>query len=651
MFRKISRSIALVLLAISLSFPVFGQTEPRVELDTLDLSEFPKISSYLDIRGDQGFFISGLPSSAATVFEDEQPLPGLITEVRPGAQIAIAYAGGESFGIFNLEAKTRYTIIQTWLLEWSTNQQESGLDDLSLIIPEGILVSHQTDPQELGDGLANYQPDFGLSPRPLEILSAAIDTAMDPIPAPGMGRAVLFLTEGVADDQQDALQNQIDRAIAAGIRVHIGYVNSANLFEGNQAIRLQDAARQTGGQYFAFSSNEPLPDLMLMFESSRRAYTLEYRSKINTPGTHSISVMITTDIGEFRSDSLSFEANLSAPIPVFVDPPNQVVRAVPDEMSPDLENLTPKTQTIDILVEFPDGIQRELTKLSLYINNTLQAEVTEPPFDQISFDLSPFQTSDVLLLRLEATDELGLTGSGMEMPLEIVVQPPETGLFRLLGNNAPLIIAGVVSLSGIVLFLVLVLAGRIRPRQVGERRAKRRAAKDPVTQPIKPQKEEVKAKQANVFKRIAKSLPTNRIQWSSRTRSATDPYGYLVQVTEDGQPKSETLFPITVSELTFGSDIKQAVIALDDPSVEPLHARMWRDEEGKFHIEDTGTVAGTWLNYSSVHEASDALEHGDLIHIAKVGYRFTLSRPTTPRKPIITPLQEQDTDQSKKSQS
>jgi hypothetical protein len=124
-----------------------------------------------------------------------------------------------------------------------------------------------------------------------------------------------------------------------------------------------------------------------------------------------------------------------------------------------------------------------------------------------------------------------------------------------------------------------------------------------------------------------------------------------VQVTEDGQPKSETLFPITVSELTFGSDIKQAVIALDDPSVEPLHARMWRDEEGKFHIEDTGTVAGTWLNYSSVHEASDALEHGDLIHIAKVGYRFTLSRPTTPRKPIITPLQEQDTDQSKKSQS
>ena len=48
------------------------------------------------------------------------------------------------------------------------------------------------------------------------------------------------------------------------------------------------AAFETGGQYFAFSSEEPLPDLNLMMESSRRAYQLEYRSQINAPGTHTI---------------------------------------------------------------------------------------------------------------------------------------------------------------------------------------------------------------------------------------------------------------------------------------------------------------------------------------------------------------------------
>lgn len=649
MFRKIRWSIALVLLAISLTFPVVGQTEPRVQLDSLDLSEFPKITSYLDIRGQQGFFVSGLPNNAATVFEDEQPLPGIVTEVRPGAQISVAFAGGESFGILNLEARSRYSILQEWLVGWGSNQVESGLDDLSLIIPEGILVSHQSDSQAWAQELANYQPDFGLSPRPLEILSAAIDAALDPLPAVGMGRAVLLLTDGIPDEQQAALQNQIDRATAAGIRIHFGFVNSANLFESNQTILLQDAARQTGGQYFAFSSNEALPDLNLMFESSRRAYLLEYRSQINTPGTHTITVTISTDQGEFRSDSLSFEANLAAPIPVFVSPPNQVVRAVPPEMSPELQNLAPSDQKIDVLIEFPDGIQRELTKLSLFVNNTLQTELTEPPFDQIGFDLSTFQASEMLILRLEVTDELGMVGSSAETPLEIVVQPPETGLFPSLGSNAPLIIAGVIALSGIILFLVLVLAGRIRPRQMGERRKKRKAARDPVTQPIKTEKEDIKASQINVLNRISKRLPASRFQWPSRSRPTTDPYGYLVQVTEDGQPKSETLFPITVSELTFGSDTRQAVIALSDPSVEPLHARIWRDAQGIFHLEDIGTVAGTWLNYSNVSESNSRLEHGDLIHIAKVGYRFTLSKPTSPRRPSIIPLGKNNSDHTKES--
>ena len=646
-----SRAIALVLLAISLAFPVRGQTVARVKLDALDLSEFPKITSYLDIRGQQGFFISGLPGSAATVLEDDQPIPGLITEIRPGAQIVVAYAGGESFGIYNLEAKTRFAVIQEWLLNWSATQLSTNLDDLSLVIPEGILVSHQTDPQAWTEGLTNYQPNFNLNSRPLEILSAAIDTALDPLPSTGMGRTVVFLTEGIPDEQQDALQNQIDRAAQAGISIHIGFVNSANLFDSNQTIRLQDAANQTGGRYFAFSGSEPLPDIDQWVDYSRRAYILEYRSQINTPGQHSIIVQITTDEGEIRSDSLSFEANLAPPIPVFVAPPTQVVRSVPEDLNPALENLSPSTQPFELLVEFPDGIQREISRVSLYMNDTLVTEDTEPPFDNIEVDLSAYQASEVLRMRLEVTDELGLTGSSVETPLEIVVQMPETGLFSSLGRNAPLIIAGVISLSGLVLFLVLVLAGRIRPRQMGERRSKRKAAKDPVTQPLKAQKENSKLIQSNVLERITKTLPANRIPWPSRSRPTTDPYGYLVQVTEDGQPKSETLFPITGSELTFGSDTRQAVIALDEPSVEPLHARIWRDNQGKFHIEDIGSVAGTWLNFSSVASKGSPLEHGDLIHIAKIGYRFTLSRPTSPRKPLITPLKRPKREQAEENAS
>jgi hypothetical protein len=456
-----------------------------------------------------------------------------------------------------------------------------------------------------------------------------------------MGRVVLFLTQGIPDQQQEALQSQIDRADQAGVRLHIGFVSAASLFESNAAVRLQAAALQTDGQYFAYSNDEPLPDLNLIIESSRRAYLLEYRSQVSTPGTHNITVMVNTDSGELLSNTVSFEANLAAPIPVFVAPPAQIVRSVPAEAEPDLENLAPNTQALDLIIEFPDGVSRELSQVSLYVNDTLAAQKNEPPFEQISFDLAPYQESAMLELRLEVTDELGLTGTSLTLPTEVVVIEPERGFFSSLSRNIYLIIAGVVGLSGAVLFLVLVLAGRLRPRRPGEQRKKRKDAADPVTSPVKEQKKKADQDQPSVLERITNRLPAAPIlQWPSRSRPTTDPYGYLARISEDGESDTEKLYPITASELTFGSDTKQAVIALDDPAIAPLHARLRRNEEGDFFLEDIGSVSGTYHNYAAVSENGSQLNHGDLIHIGTIGYRFTLSKPARVLQPRVTPLDE-----------
>lgn len=640
-FTKLKWMIALVVLVLFVVIPASAQTEIPVRIGSLNISEFPQITTYVDVRGPQGFFVSGLPDNAATVFEDEEPLSSVLTEVRPGAQIVVAYAGGENFGIINLEAKTRFAALKDWLLGWSATQLEAGLDTLSLLVPEGVIINHTTEPQAWVEGLQNYQPDFNTATSPIDILSAAIDTALDPVPVEGMGRTVLFLTQGIPDQQQDALQSQIDRADQAGVRLHIGFVSSASLFESNSAVRLQSAALQTEGQYFAYSNDEPLPDLNLIMESSRRAYLLEYRSQISTPGTHTITVMVNTDSGELLSNPVSFEANLAAPIPVFVTPPAQIVRSIPPETDPDLANLAPNTQTLELITEFPDGIPRELSQVSLYINDTLAAQKTEPPFDQISFDLTPYQESAVLEMRLEITDELGLTGTSLTLPTEIIVIQPELGFFSSLGRNVYLIIAGVVGLSGAVLFLVLVLAGRLRPRRLGERRKKRKDAADPVTSPIKEQKKKTDQDQPTVLERITNRLPAAPIlQWPSRSRPTTDPYGYLARISEDGASDTEKLYPITASELTFGSDTKQAVIALNDPAVAPLHARLRRDDDGDFFLEDIGSVSGTYHNYIAVSESGSQLNHGDVIHIGTIGYRFTLSKPAKIRQPVVTPLDE-----------
>ena len=632
-------------MALLIVSSALAQTVAPVRLGGLNIAEFPKVITYADIRSPQGFFLSGLPSNAATVFEDEQPIPSILTEVRPGAQIVVAYAGGENFGIINLEARTRFDALRNWLLAWSTSQLEPDLDTLSLLVPEGVVVNHEADPQLWTEGLQNYAPNYNLTANPLETLSAAIDNAIDPLDREGMGRAVLFLTQGIPEEQQPALQSQIDRAAQAGVRVHIGYINTFNLFESSDAVRLQAAAFQTGGQYFAFSNDEPLPDLNQMFESSRRAYLLEYRSQINTPGTHTITVMVNSDSGELLSNTVSFEANLMPPTPVFVGLPPQVVRVYPPDSDVVPENLTPTEQTIEVLTEFQDSIPRQIKQINLYVNDSLAAERTEAPFDSIELDLSPYAENQSLELRLEVVDELGLTGSSLTLPLEVIIFEPEGGFFSSLGRNVPWIIGGVVALSGAVLFLVLVLAGRLRPRRIGELRQRRKAAVDPVTSPVRDRKNKSEPPQATVLERLSQRLPAAaRIQWPSRTRPTTDPYGHLVRVSEDGEPKTESLFPITVLELTFGSDSRQAVIVLDDPAVAPVHARLWRDDQGDFFLEDYDTVSGTYHNYQPVTENGSRLEHGDLIHIATSGFRFTSSKPTRIRKPTVTSLSDNGKD-------
>jgi hypothetical protein len=635
---------------LAFTVPAHAQTEARVLVGTLNTTEFPKISTYIDVRGSQGVFISTLPNTAATVFEDNEPIPANIVEMRPGAQIVVAYGGGESFGIATLKIQTRHTIITSWILQWAATQQGNQGDNLSLIVPDGVLVSHETDPVVFQESLLNYTPDFNQAPTPLEVLSAAIDTALEPLPAEGMGRTVLFLTQGVPEEQQAILQDLANRAAQAGVRVNIGFVNSESQFSGNQAINLQAAAKQTGGQYFTFSNQEPLPDLDLMFESSRRTYFLEYFSAANTTGEHTVQVMINTDQAEIVSNTVTFTADIAPPQPILVAPPNQIVRAVPEGMANSIENLAPTSQTFAVLTEFPDGIPRQISRLALYINDELVAETTEPPFDSITFDLNGYQETENISIRIEVTDELGLTGSSESTPVEVLVQVPETGIFSLFGRNATLIIGGVIGISGAVLFLVLVLAGRLRPRRLGERWEKRKATRDPVTQPIDQKKltQATPEEKESVIERITHRLPeAPRITWPARSSASANAYGHLVRISEDGESQTETFYPITTAELTFGSDPKQTAITLDDPAIAPVHARLIRDEEGSFFIEDTGSTAGTWLNYAQVSDQKQPVFHGDLIHIASIGYRIILNKPKQIRETVITQLKT-PTDNSQK---
>ena len=180
-----------------------------------------------------------------------------------------------------------------------------------------------------------------------------------------------------------------------------------------------------------------------------------------------------------------------------------------------------------------------------------------------------------------------------------------------------------------MLFLVLVVGGRIHPRALGRRFKRVRQKSDPVTQPVEVNEDPSPRRLPNWV---------NRLHWTRRDED-TKTLAFLSLISESDSTSPSTPIPITSDQTSIGSDPKQAALVVDDPSVEPLHASLVRRPEGTFRLADQGSAAGTWVNYTPVSQGGTRLEHGDLVHIGGVGFRFTLRKPTRVRKPVVTVIE------------
>lgn len=643
-FSKIGRTVVLVLFLLMLPVMVSAQSLSLATLSSPDLEEFPRISAFLDVRDTQGYFVSSLLAENVTITEDgEQLYAAELAELRPGAHIVVAVNPGPGFDVSDTLGNTRYGLFNNAIVGWITMMAQDPVDALSLVTPAGLLSSRETDPNQWLSELQGYQPDFENTTPSLDVLSQAIDLALDAPPEEGMGRAVFFITPLLELESIDTLQNLTDRARQGQVRVYVAVIDAPDLFDSSFAGLMQTLPTQTGGQYFTFSGSEALPDFNTVFESPRRTYRLVYNSRVSTAGVHEFNVVIDSPQGQIPSQQISYEIALRPPNPVIVSPPNQVLRAVPPDVELTLENLAPKRQPIEMLVDFPDTIQRDIVHSVLYINDEVADENLAPPFDQFVIDLDPFQASELVMLRVEATDELGLTGTSIDTPLQITVQPPRNDLSAMLARNTALVAGSAVVVAGLVFFLILVIAGRIQPRLPGERTRKRAANLDPVTQPLsKMDLERNRQALASTNGMITRLTRPRRKQNTEQLASAarSEPIAYLVRVSEEDLSTQGKIIPMASLEITFGSDPEGTNILVDDPAVEAHHARLWQDNEGVFYIADNDSVAGTWLNYAPVSPDGARLTHGDLVHIARNGFRFTESKHRDDDQPLVTAIEE-----------
>lgn len=625
---------ALILcILVLLVEPVQAQQNWVAILSNPNLQAFPQVELFLDVHTAQGQFVPNLQAAQVQIIENDVAIPaGSLEEIRPGVQVVVAVNPGPAFGIRNSKGFSRYDYLKTALTNWAKSRQGSTLDDWSLIIANGPQVSHVQDPSRWLEFLERDQTDARASAPNLDMLFQAVSLAADQPPRPGMRRAILFITPALEGDFNQPLENLVSQAQQQDIAIFVWIVTSANAPSNPGIQSLENLAAQTGGQSLFFTGEEALPDPEKFLAPLRNIYRLTYLSAVRQGGSQQIIARIQTEGLEIETPAVVFEIDLKPPVPAFISPPIEIERQpipIPeetDDSQANSEQLIPGQQILEVVLDFPDGRQRPLTQSALYVDGVMVDENLSPPFDQFVWNLETYSNNGTHILQVRVVDNLGLTGASIELPVFVSIESSFNNPWMTMQRNLPALTVMLVIVAGAILLLALLLSGQLRP--VTQRAARKKGPRsDPVTQPV-----------AINDSDLNKSSQTwmNRLQWPQR-HITPKARAFFSRIAEDETLDASPPIAITTSEVTLGSNPNLASLVIEDASVEGLHARLRILEDGAFRISDEGSMAGTWLNFSPVSKAGARLVHGDLVHIGRVGFRFTLRQPTHIRRPVFTP--------------
>ncbi len=259
----------------------------------------------------------------------------------------------------------------------------------------------------------------------------------------------------------------------------------------------------------------------------------------------------------------------------------------------------------------------------MIVDGSIVAENKAPPFDQFTWDLKNYLQAGAHRLQVSATDSLGLTGTSIEVPVEISVQNLEADPWFVLRSNLTVIALLLAVLAGGFLFLVLVLGGRIRPSAQKAADQKRSSIGAVKLAPIHYE---------------GRSNPNqgraNRLQRSNMP-AVPEASAYLHRMAEGDMPVQEPPIPISSAELLVGSDPSRSNLYIEDACIEGLHARLSLESDESFRLADLGSIAGTWVNFNPIPKEGVILQNGDLIHFGRIGFRFSTSDSRQVLKPTV----------------
>jgi len=637
MRKTLSIIFSLILLLSVFSNVNAQQNTATVTLYNVETSAFPTMTGFVDVFDAQKFFASGLNGQAVTVLENGQTLTvDSFTEMMIPLQLTVAVNQGTPLDARDANGISRFQRVAQVIGQWAQSRPADLPDDLSLVSQAGPVINH-APAAEFVTAINGFNPDMRVAIPNLQSLVTALDVVSAQTPRLGMKRAILFITPEMPDPAlASKLEPIIQRAIQNNIRIFVWYVDADTTFTNTSAAIFNNLAIQTGGTMFQYSGIERFPDLEIYFAGLRRIYALSYTSRLNSSGEHNITLQVNTpSLGVVNSNSQNINLNIQPPNPFPISPVLQITRQAPEDDPFNTEILLPETQNIEIIIEFPDGFSRPLTRTTLYVDGMIADENTSEPFDKFTWDLTQYTSSGQHQVMVEAVDTLGLSKSSLPIPITVTVIKPPSGPVAFLAKYRTPLTFGAILFAGLALFAVL-LSGRLRFLSLRAVQEERRAENDPLTQPIPLLKQEPEVAIEKSKKRKTKPKKTE-----AGSRSGNEASASFFKLSADGQVAAVPPIPVAESEIIFGTDPVQCTLILDDPSISSIHARLRQTDDGGYLLLDNNSVSGTWVNYEAIPHEGYRLRHGDMVNFGQLAYRFMLKTPPTPSSPKVIQLIEE----------
>lgn len=581
--------------------PASAQGQLEIRISDLQAQSFPEVSVYLSVFDGSGRRVPGLPSGAFTVFENQAEIaPEQVQQLEVGTRQVFLLDTSAAMGVRDSQGRTRFDFVRSALLAWWRGSDASalGIDDLSLLTSDGVLVSHSSNAAELSAALAALEPTFPDRSPDLSLLLDAFTLLAEPGLRPGMPAAVVFVTPGLSRVAPAAMENALFRAHEANALVYFVVASGAPLPNPDPLLLL---AQETGGSRIAFDPELGLTALAGRLIGQRTQYVVDYSSRVQSSGDHAVEIHIAADGREAASPPVTFSAEVHPPSVTFVRPPGSILRTSSDPTLT-LNSLPPTSQALQVLVTFDDGNPRPVTQSQLLVDGQIVDHRTEPPFERFEWNLSAYPASGEHILQAVVWDSLGLQGSSEPHAVDVQVQPAPGGLVALRRAVVPLAIA--------LGLLILGTGAATRILALGS--SSRAPARDP-----KPARE-----------------PRRRAGMRLQPSHAAEAW----LTVENGAPPAMEPFPLAGVDVIVGRDPSVAGLVLEDPSVSGWHASLIRQADGEYLVRDQGSEAGTWVNYDLVPEPGRRLEHGDLLQVGRVSLRFKMVHPRTRRVIRAIPL-------------